>query len=115
MLQWVMHLSGVFSEAVGMATQMRQMHLTRSHILHDLSDSELTERYPDDLAKLLIHLGRTDTEPWFWLGTRKVIDKLLAIGLPDALEQGLGELIVKHNLSWGSVTTIATFVMAMPT
>ena len=88
MLEWVMHLSGVFSEAVGVATQMRQVHLTRSHILHDLSDSGLTERYPDDLAKLLIHLGRNDTEPWFWLGTREVVDKLLAIGLRTPWNRG---------------------------
>ena len=99
MLQWVMHLPGVFSDAVGMATQMRQVHLTRSHILHDLSNSDLTERYPDDLAEFLIHLGRNDTEPWFWLGTREVVDKLLSADLPDDLEQGLRELIVKHNLS----------------
>ena len=99
MLQWVMHLPGVFSEAVGVATQMRQVHLTRSYILHDLGNSELTERYPDDLAKFLVHLGRNDTEPWFWLGTRQVVDKLLSVGLPDDLAQGLRELKVKHNLS----------------
>lgn len=99
MLEWVMHLPGVFPEAVGVATQMRQVHLTRSYILHDLRESELTERYPDDLAKFLIHLGRNDTEPWFWLGTREVVDKLLSAGLPDDLEQGLRELIMKHNLS----------------
>ena len=55
--------------------------------------------YPGDLAKFLIHLGKQDTEPWFWLGTREAIDRLLAKGLLDDLAQGLRELIVRYRLS----------------
>ena len=99
MLEWVMDLPGVFPEAVEVAIQMRRVHLSRSYILHDLSERELTERYPDDLARLLVHLGQNDTEPWFWLGTREVVDQLLAKDLPVNLKQGLRELIIRHNLS----------------
>ena len=99
MLEWVIHLPGVFPEAVGVAVQMPPGSLSQSHILHDLGESELIERYPDDLAKFLVHLGRHDTAPWFWIGTREVVDKLLAKDLRAALNKGLRELIVRHRLS----------------
>lgn len=99
MLEWVIHLPGVFSEAVGMAIQMHPGTLTHSYILHDLQESELIERFPDYLAKFLVHLGRQNTDPWFWAGAREAIDKLLAKDLQPDLNQGLLELIVKHNLS----------------
>ena len=98
MLEWVMDLPGVFPEAVEMAIQMRRVHLSRSHILYDLSKRELSERYPDELARFLVHLGQNDTEPWFWLGTREVFDQLLAKDLPVNLKQELRELMVRHNL-----------------
>ena len=99
MFEWVIHLPGVFSEAVGVAIQMPTGTLTGSYILYDLGKSELVERYPDDLAKFLVHLGKQNTEPWFWLGTREAIDRLLAEGLRDDLEQGLRELIVRYHLN----------------
>ena len=98
MLEWVIHLPGVFPEAVGVAVQMPPGSLSQSHILHDLGESELIERYPDDLAKFLIHIGKQDTGPWFWLGTRQVVDRLLAEGLRDDLAQGLRELIARYHL-----------------
>ena len=99
MLEWVIHLAGVFPEAVGVAVQMPPGDLSQSHILHDLGESELIERYPDDLAKFLVHLGRHDTALWFWIGTREVVDRLLAKDLRAELNQGLSELIVRHRLS----------------
>ncbi len=99
MLEWVVRLPGVFSEAVEMAIQMPPAPLTRSHILHDLKESELIGRYPDDLAKFLIHLGRQDTASWFWVSARETVDKVLAKGLRADLDQGLRELIVSHRLS----------------
>ena len=99
MLEWVIHLPGVFPEAVGVAIEMPSRTVTRSYILHDLGESELIERYPDDLAKFLAHLGRCDTTPWFWEGTREVVDKLLAKGLRAELNQGLRELVVRRHLN----------------
>ena len=99
MLEWVIHFPVVFSEAVELAIQMPLVTLTRSHILRNLGENELIERYPEDLAKFLIHLGRHDTGPWFWASARKVFDKLLTKGLRADLNQGLHELIVRHNLN----------------
>ena len=98
MLEWVFRLPGVFPEAVGMATQMPPGSLTRSYILlHDLRESEMTDRYPEDLAKFLVHLGKHETASWFWHGTRAVVDSLLAKGLPSNLDRELHELIAKHH------------------
>ena len=102
MLEWVIHLPGVFPEAVGVAIEMPSRTLTRSYILQDLGESELIERYPDDLAKFLVHLGRYDTSPWFWEGSWEVVDKLLAKGLRADLNQGLRELVVRHHLNRGA-------------
>ena len=100
MLAWVIHLPAVFPEAVRVAVQMTPTSsIDRSHILRTLGENELIDRYPDDLAKLLIHLGQYDTTPWFWGGTREVVDKLLAKDLGAELNQGLRELIVRHQLS----------------
>jgi len=99
MLEWVFYLPGVFSEAVGVAIQMPPATLTRSYILHNLGESELIERHPEDLAKFLVHLGKQDSEPWFWLGTREAIDRLLAKGLRDDLARGLRELIARYHPS----------------
>ena len=98
MLEWVVNLPAVFTEAVNLAVQMRSVPLAHSLILHDLGESILINRYPNDLARLLVHIGRCQTDPWFWMGSREVVDRLLGSGPPVEIEQGLRELIAKHDL-----------------
>ena len=98
MLEWVIHLTGVFSEAVNLATQMRHVSLSRSYILHNLGESELIERYPNDLAKFLICVAQHDTDQWFWHGTREIFDKLLVKDLQPDISRGLRELIVTYSI-----------------
>ena len=97
MLEWVMHLPSVFPEAVSLATQMRRVPLRRSTVLHGISESNLIEEQPDDLAKFLIQLGQHDTQPWFWHRTREVVERLLAKELPLDIETGLRELVAKNG------------------
>ena len=66
MLEWVMHLPGVFPEAVNLAARMRKAPLERLMLLHLIGEGGLTDKHPDDLAKFLIHLGQYETQPWFW-------------------------------------------------
>ena len=99
MLEWVMHLPGVFPEAVNMATQMRTIAFSRSVTLHCIDESGLIETYPNELARLLVHFGQCETAPWFWHGTRTAVNRLLKKGLPPELEKGMRELIVRHNPS----------------
>ena len=93
-----MNLPAVFTEAVNLVVQMRLVPLAHSLILHDLGETILMSRYPNDLARLLVHIGRCETDPWFWMGSRGVVDKLLVNGPPVEIEQGLRELIAKHDL-----------------
>ena len=97
MLEWVVHLPGVFPEAVILAVGMRKVPLERSMILHRISESGLIDEYPNDLAKFLIQLGQYDTQPWFWHRTREAVDKLLTKGLPPDIETGLHELIATND------------------
>ena len=97
MLEWVMHLPGVFPEAVSLAAQMPKAPLDKSTILHRLSESGLIDEHPNGLANFLIHLGQCDTQPWFWYRTREAVDKLLAKELPPDIETGLHELIAKNG------------------
>ncbi len=97
MLEWVMHLPGVFSEAVSAATRMRPIPSGRSLTLHNIGESNLTERHPGALAKLLIHFGKCEAQPWVWHRTRDTVDRLLAKNLPEDIDIGLRELIAKYG------------------
>lgn len=99
MLDWVRHLPGVFPEAVEIATRMKPVTLSRSSVLYDISECGLVERYPNELAKFFVHLGKSDTQPWFWHGTWEAIDKLLEYGLQPDLDKGIREIIAKHRLN----------------
>ena len=97
MLEWVVHLPGVFSEAVSLAVRMRKVPLERSMILHRISESGLIDEYPNDLAKFLIQLGQYDTQPWLWYGTKDAVERLLAKELTLDIDKGLRELLAKNG------------------
>jgi len=98
MLAWARHLPEVFSEAVDMATRMRPVPLNRSFILHNIGESGLVERYPNELAQFLVHLGQCQTEPWFWMGVKEIVERLLAQDLSADVDRGLQELIATRRL-----------------
>ena len=98
MLEWVLHLPGVFQEAVAMAVGMPQGRLEGFPILREIRESDLATRYPNELAEFLVHIGRYETVPWFWRGTRSTIDELLECPLHDEIRQGLRELAAKYEL-----------------
>ena len=101
MLEWVIHLTGVFPEAVSLAARMRKVPLERLMLLHLIGEGGLTDKHPYDLAKFLINLGQYDTQPWFWHGTKETVDKLLAKGLPQDIDAGLRELLAKNGQCMG--------------
>ena len=98
MLEWVAHLPGVFPDAVSLAVRMRKVPLARSMTLHRIGESGLIDEHPNDLAKLLIHLGQCGTQPWFWHRTGDIVERLLAKELPPDIDTGLRELIAKNGL-----------------
>ena len=97
MLEWVIRLPGVFPEAVGLAAQMRRVPLEGSMMLHRISENDLIDEHPTNVARFLIQLGRFDTQPWFWHRTRETVDNLLTKDLPPEIETGLRELIAKNG------------------
>ena len=97
MLEWVMHLPGVFPEAVDVATRMRPVPMSQSLMLHNISESSLIDSYPNDLARFLVYLARYNAQPWLWHRTRSTVDRLLEKGLPTDLDDGLRELIATHH------------------
>ena len=98
MLEWVVNLPGIFPEAVDLATKMPKATISRSLILHEVGESELIERHPIELARFLVHLGQSDTDPWFWMGTQSVFDSLLEMDLPTEIATGLREIAVTRHL-----------------
>lgn len=98
MLGWVVNLTGVFPEVVDTATDMRKAPIGRSLLAREIGESNLAERHPVPLSKLLIHVGQCTTEPWFWLGAGSVVNQLLEKDLPPDVEEAVRDLIAKHRL-----------------
>ena len=98
MLEWVLRLDGVFREAVEVANRMPPKPIKRSRMLHRLEEKSLVDSYPEEMAKFLLHLGQCEVEPWFWHGTKGVVDRLRETGLSEDLDQALLELEALHFL-----------------
>ena len=98
MMQWVLYLPGVFEEAVGLAVRMPMAPVANPSMLYGLGENPLVDRCPQEIAKFLVHLGKRAVEPWFWYGTKAVVDRLRAVGLPEDLDIGLQELDARYFL-----------------
>ena len=98
--EWVIHLQGVFSEAVSMALRMNPVTLEKwSRLLHQIDQSNLIDCHPNDLARFLIYLGQSDHLPLSWKDDLNVLHKLLEKDLPEELDQGLRELIARIEIT----------------
>ena len=100
MLQWLVYLQGVFPEAVDIVLRMPSIHLDPySLFLNDIAETTLIDRYPQELAKLLIHLGKPDHLPGFWKRNLDFLHKLQEKSLPDELAHELDNLIRRIKIS----------------
>ena len=102
MFKWVVHLQEVFPEAVNIVLRMPSIHLdpySYSSFLNDIPKTKLIDHYPQELAKLLIHLGKPDHLPWFWKHNLDFLHKLQGKNLPDELAQELDNLILRIEIS----------------
>ena len=57
MLEWLPHLGQVFPAAVALATRMPAPPRDHNHVLFDLRESDLVDRFPEATANLLIYLA----------------------------------------------------------
>ena len=100
MFEWVIHLQGVFSEAVAMAVQMGPAPLKHSlELYHEVGEMNLINRYPTELAQFLIQLGKCETPPWFWYQDSQILHQLLEKDLPEELANELDDLILRIEIS----------------
>ena len=102
MLSWLPKLTAVFSEAVALAIRMLKevptAQIERGHgVIYGLSKNDsLLQNHPEEIAQLLICLGRFDSLP-SWYGGRELIDRLLQSDLSLELKQELEELKAKRE------------------
>ena len=103
MLSWLPKLTAVFPEAVALAIRMLRevptAQLEHGHgAIFDLSESDsLVESHPEEIAQLLICLGKFDSSP-LWYGGLELIDQLLESDLSPELKQELEELKAKREI-----------------
>ena len=61
MLRWLPFLMAVFSEAINLAIQMPPVPLTNGSFLHEFQERNISEIHPEEVGRLLIHLGKVDS------------------------------------------------------
>ena len=98
MIDWTICFSEIFPEAVELAVRTPIISLKRGMLIHTIKESDLPGRFPKQVAKLLIHVGKAESSPGAWYGMRETIDALIEAGLPEDLDMGLQELIAKLHM-----------------
>ena len=98
MVDWLPHLTSVFSEAVDLAVQMPQGSLKDSWIIADLNASDensLWQGHPESVAKLLIYLWKSDLPEYSWDSVQQLIDKLLPLVISPERKRQLQEIRIQ--------------------
>ena len=98
MIEWTVSLTAVYPEAVELAVKMPTVPMRRGMLIHQLNESDITARYPESVAKLLIRLGEADNPYHRWHGAKSIIDQLLQTSLEEETKAGLKEIIAKFAL-----------------
>ena len=97
MLNWLPHLTAVFSEAVDLAVQMQKVQLENYWGIDRLNKTDLSQRHPEALAKLLIYLWECNLSNYTWVSGQELIDKLLQqdINITSEQKQKLKEIKIQ--------------------
>ena len=95
MLKWLPYLTGVFSEAVDLAIQMRKIQWNAGEMLYRFEEGDLPNTHPETVARLVIHLGQSDLPGYAWYKGKELIGRLLKSPLPPELKTKLQELDAK--------------------
>ena len=94
MLDWLLHLTSVFPEAVDLAVRMPKASPLRCQVIYELSDSDLLQNHPEAVAKLLIYLWKCDRRYTRYPG-QKIINELLPLNISSELKRELEEIKVQ--------------------
>ena len=95
MLNWLPHLTTVFQEAVGLAVQMQEAQLENCWVIDRLNESDLSQRYPEAIAELLIYLWECNLPNYTWVSGPELIDKLLQLDTSPERKEKLKEIQIQ--------------------
>ncbi len=98
MLEWTALLPAVYPEAVDLAVRMRVVPLRRGMVVRRTGIAEMVQQHPNAVARLLIHLGRADHQPWIWHEAAEIVDELLHSNLDSEIEVSLKETAARIGL-----------------
>lgn len=97
MLEWTTQLTAVYGEAVNIAVQMPPTPFKHLSIGYDLKNSDLPERFPYAVAKLLIYIMESGADPQVFYGFKEIIQRIPQEGIDpgfwnkvQGLSEGLG-------------------------
>ena len=88
----------IFPDAVKFAIKMPQVVFEHLSVGYDRKKSELVNRYPNAVSKLLIHLMQSKSPRYIWHGVNEVIGKLKGEKVDPAILQKLEEGAVALGL-----------------
>lgn len=97
MLGWTVRLTAVFPEAVALAIKMPHGTIRHSSFLRDLDKNELPQRYPNEIAQLIIYLGESGSPSHMWYGLKELVSKINE-GLTPELSQKLEEVTARLGI-----------------
>ena len=98
MLDWLPHLTAVFTEAVDLAVRMPQIPSRNCWIIAELSridENDLWRKYPKQVAELLIYLWKCNFSRYDWHSARDLIDQLLRLSISPKSKRELREIKVQ--------------------
>ena len=96
MLNWLPHLTAVFSEAVDLAVKMQMpldISLQHCRVINEINKSNMSQRYPDEVSNLLIYLSKYNLRDSIWFSKREeLIDQLLQQNISPERKHELEEI-----------------------
>ena len=98
MINWTVFLPAVYPEAVDLAIQMPKFFFKSGTMMLKLDNSELPEKYPKEVIKLLNYLSMLESSNYIWPMAKKVIDKLQQSELDEESKTMLREIIARKGL-----------------
>lgn len=101
MFYWLPYLRDtMFAEAVDLAVQTSPMpDMQHDLLFRELDEAGLYEEQPEAVVKLLRYMDKVGLPEYAWrAGGGKLIRKLRALEIPDALRKGLADLVARYDI-----------------
>jgi hypothetical protein len=104
MLAWTVRLPVMFSEAVAAAIRMPYAQVEHGHLIYELKDNPLTDRYPNDVSELLSFLLDCSGPQWILHGIDELLRKLGQQSLLPENRRALIEKLTARGIDTSSLT-----------